>query len=78
MCFCAEFRKVEVLPSGSRPVACEDTWVGACGLSIKLDGQRVDGDGYVGVEETLHVKRACKKGGLGEVFVFLQGKEGVI
>jgi len=30
----------------------------------------VDGDGDVGVEETLHVKHSCEQGGLGEVFVF--------
>ena len=78
MCFSAEFREVEVFPSGSWPITGEDAGVGACGLSIKLDGQRVDGDGYVGVEEALHVKRTREKGGLGEVFVLLQGEEGVI
>jgi len=40
-----------------------------CGLSIKLDGQGMDGDGNVRVEEALHVKCACKQGCLGKVFV---------
>ena len=65
LCFGAEFRKVEVLASGSRPVGGKDAGVSACGLSIKLDGQMVNGDGYVGVEEALHVKRTREKGGLG-------------
>jgi len=65
----SQFSKVEVLAARSWPVAWEDTGVSVCGLSIKLDGQRVDSDGDVQVEEALHAKHACEKGGLGQVFV---------
>ena len=44
-----QFGKVEIFAARSGPVAWEDTGVGTCGLSIKLDGQGVDGDGGVGV-----------------------------
>ena len=55
LCFGTEFCKVEVLTLGAWPVAGEDAGVSACGLSIKLDGKRVDGDRDVRVEEALHV-----------------------
>ena len=70
LCFSAEFCKVEVFPSRTQPVVSEDTGVSACGLSIKLDGEGVDRDGDVGVEEALHVQRAREEGGLGQVLVF--------
>ena len=38
----------------------------------------MDGDGDVGVEEALHIKRACKKGRLGEVLVLREGQEGTV
>ena len=34
----SELSKVEVLALGAWPMGGEDTWVSACGLSIKLDG----------------------------------------
>jgi len=54
LCFGLQLSKIEVFPAGARPGAGEESGVGACGLSIKLDGQRVDGDGDVWVEEALH------------------------
>ena len=53
-------------------------WVSTCGLSIKLDGQGVDGDVNVQVKEALHTKRACKQGSLGEILVLRQGHEGAV
>jgi len=47
--FSSQLSKVEILALGSRPVAWEDLGIGMCGLSIKLDGQGVDGDGNVGM-----------------------------
>ena len=37
--FRPEFREVEVLPPGTRPIARKDAWVCPCRLSIKLDGE---------------------------------------
>jgi len=78
LCFSSQLGKVEVFSAGAQPVAGEDSGVGACGLSIKLDGQRVDGDGNVRMEEALHAKCPCKQGSLGEIFVLRQGQEGVV
>ena len=75
LCLSAEFSKVEVFSLWTQPVARKNTGVGVCGLSIKLDSQWVDGDGDIGVEETLHAKRAREQGGLGKVFVFGQREE---
>jgi len=72
LCFNLQLSKVEVFPAGAQPIAWEDSGVSACGLSIKLDSQRVNGDGDVWVEEALHAKRPCKQSGLGEVFVLRQ------
>jgi len=36
--FGAKLSKIEILSSGTWPVACEYAWVSTCGLSIKLDG----------------------------------------
>jgi len=52
--FNSQFSEVIVLALRTGPVAWEETGVGACGLSIKLDGQVVDGDSDMGVKETLH------------------------
>jgi len=73
LCFDLQFSKVEVLSTRAWPITGEDLGVGACGLSIKLNGQRVDGDGDIQMEEALHAKGPCKQGSLGEVFVFRQG-----
>jgi len=62
--------EVVVFSPRAWPVACEDAWVGACGLSIKLDGQGVDGDGDIGVEETVHPNSGRKSVGLGKVLMF--------
>ena len=70
--FGLEFGKIEVFAPRSWPVAWEDAGVGTCGLSIKLDSQGMDGEGDVGVQETLHVEHACEQGRLGEVFVFCE------
>ena len=58
-----------LLAARSWPSAGEDTWVGAHGLSIKLGGQGVDGEGNIRMEEALHGKRPSKKGSLGKVFM---------
>jgi len=42
LCFGLQLGKVEVFTVGAQPIAWEDSGVSACGLSIKLDGQRVD------------------------------------
>ena len=78
MCLSAEFGKVEVLSLQTWPIACENAGISACGLSIKLNGQGVNGDGDVGVQEALHIKRTCEKGSLGEIFVLCQGHEGAV
>jgi len=78
LCFGLQLGEVEVLPMRAWPIAGEEAGVGARGLSIKLDGQGVDGDGNVWVEEALHPKRPCKQGGLGEIFVLRQGQEGAV
>jgi len=78
LCFGSQLGKAEVFPAGAQPVAGEDSGVGACGLSIKLDGQRVDGDGDVWVEEALHTQHPCEQGGLGEIFVLCQRQEGAM
>jgi len=76
--FGAQLGKVEVLAAQAWPVAWEESGVGACRLSIKLNGQGVDGDGDVQVKEALHTKRPCKQGGLGKIFVLCQGQEGAV
>jgi len=43
-----------------------------------IDGQRVDGDGNLRVEEALHAQRPCEQGSLGEIFVLRQGQEGAV
>jgi len=48
LCLCSKFSEVEVLPSGTRPVRGENVGVCMHGLSIKLNGQREDGDEDVG------------------------------
>jgi len=55
LCFDAEFCKVEVFSPGTWPVAGEDAGVCTCGLSIKLDGEGVNGYGNVRVEKALHL-----------------------
>ena len=40
-----------------------------------IDGQRVDGDGNVRMEEALHAKRPRKQGSLGEILMLCQGQE---
>jgi len=67
--FGLQLSEIEVLSAWAQPIAGEDTGVGACGLSIKLDGQRMDSDGDVRVEEALHAERPCKQGRLGEILV---------
>jgi len=73
--FCAKFRKVKVLPSGARPIACEDAWVHPCRLSIKLYGEGEDTDRGVGMEKAMHVDRCREEGGLWEVLLFGQRQE---
>ena len=60
LCLGAQLSEVEVFPTRAWPIAWEDSGISACGLSIKLDGQGVDGDGDVGVEEALHPKCPCE------------------
>jgi len=74
----SQFSKVEVFPAWARPITWENSGVGACGLSIKLDGQMMDGDSDVWVEEALHTKCPCKQGGLGKIFMLRQGQEGAV
>jgi len=69
---------MEIFAAGAQPVTGEDAGVGACGLSIKLDGQGVDGNGDVWVKEALHPKHACKQGSLGKILVLCQGQEGAV
>jgi len=73
-----QFGEVEVLAMGSQPVAGENAGVGMYRLSIKLNGQRVDGDGDIRMEKTLHVKCARKQCGLREVLMFCEGQERTI
>jgi len=73
--FDSQFSEVIVLAPRAGPVAGEQAGVSTCGLSIKLDGQMVDGDIDVGVEEALHVQGACEQGGLGKIFVLRKGEE---
>jgi len=76
--FNTQLGKIEVFAVRTWPIAGEYSGVGVCGLSIKLDGQRVDSDGDVWMEKTLHAKCSCKQGGLGEILVFCQGQEGAV
>ena len=78
LCLDTEFREVEVFSPGTRPIGGEYAGVCARRLSIKLNGQRENGDEDVGVEKTLHFQGACEQRCLGKVLVFREGEEGAM
>jgi len=70
-----QFSEVEVFTLWTGPIGCECAWVCPGRLSIKLDGQGVDGYRHVGVEEAMHVKGSTEERGLWQVLLFSEGEK---